>query len=399
MRIALVVTDLSNTRIGGISRVATEVGAHCAELGHDVTAYVLGRASVARPAAFRGIDLRYIEPFRTLNPDYPVVEFSRRAFRLFLQDAVGRRYDVIQSFNLNAIGAIASASALSACRIPLVISNYETLGMDVRAKLTEFRSTPSAKTLAQILFEAMLALLYECRYLKQAKRIITEDENTRSALLDMGIDAGAIRLIPNGVDVERARAAKPPAIDVRHGRAGPVIGYLGRVDPRKGVQYLLGAMPYVKRRYPGVTLFLAGGSRHGYDQRIRGLIARLDLADCVQLLGRVEEILPYYKLADVVVIPSLSEGIPITLGEAMASSVPVVITRLPGVVPFVKPADLVHWAECADSRSLGEAIVAALSDPDRAGRTARASNFISAYTWREVAKRHLAVYDEVSRSP
>ena len=67
MRIAFVVTDLSNVRIGGISRVATDVGAGMVRQGHQVVAYVLGRKGNDRPREHRGIELRYIEPFRNLN--------------------------------------------------------------------------------------------------------------------------------------------------------------------------------------------------------------------------------------------------------------------------------------------------------------------------------------------
>jgi len=396
MKIAFVVTDLSNTRIGGISRVATEVAANLAEAGHEVTAYVLARSANERPVVHRGIRLRYVESFPSLNPDYPVIGFSRRAFAQLCRDAETQRYDVVQSFNLNAIAAIERTKQLRSLGIPMVVSNYETLGMDVRAKATEFFSMPSLKTLAQIVFESMLALIYERRYLRRARRIVTEDQNTRAALLRMGMDDQLIRLIPSGVEVEQAQRAAAPTIDVRQGKAGPVIGYLGRVDPRKGVQFLVASMASIRQMYPNAVLFLAGGSRHGYDEEIRRLIARHGLGDCVRVLGRVPgDMLPYYKLADVVVIPSLSEGIPITLGEAMAARVPVVITRLPGVVPFVKPADLVFWADIADSQSLAQAVIAALGDTTRVQRVERAFTFIKEYTWRAVAMRHLAVYEEV----
>lgn len=399
MRIAFIVSDLSNTRIGGISRVATEMGVRLVNLGHEVVAYVLGRPGVSRPDQYRGIRLRYIEPFATFNPDYPIVGFSRRAFARFCIDAEREKFDVLHSFNLNAIGSLSVRDRLENLKIPHVISSFETIMMDVRAKLTEFRSLPSFKTLLQAMFEAFLAIFYERRYLIHGRRVITEDENTSRALQAMQIPRERIRLIPSGVDVDGAAQSKPPIIDVRQGLAGPVIGYIGRIDPRKGVQYLINAMKRVRDRYPGTVLFLAGGSRHGYDREIRKLIKAAGLTPSVRHLGRIEgDILPYYKLADVIVIPSLSEGIPITLGEAMASRIPVVITRLPGVMPFVKPPDLVHWAEMADVDSLAAAIEVALDDSRRNERVAQAFTFIQNHSWEAVAQRHLEVYFEASSS-
>ena len=238
---------------------------------------------------------------------------------------------------------------------------------------------------------------HEKSYLKLADAIITEDENTKSALAEMGIDTTKVSLIPSGVDIESAQAASPPRIDKPWKDRGPVIGYIGRVDPRKGVQYLIEAISLVRDKYPDIQLVLAGGSRHGYDAVIKQMIERLNLDDCVHLLGRVDgDILPYYKLMDRIVIPSLSEGIPITLGEAMASEVPVVITELPGVVPFVKPANLVHWAKLGSAESLAEAIIASLSDPEAEQRSKRALEFISQYSWGSVAQRHADVYEHVS---
>src|SRR6185436_17023400 len=100
MNIAFVVTDLSNTRIGGISRVATEVGAALAEQGHRVVAYVLRRSKEVSETRCRGIELRYVEPFSTLNPDYPVIGFSRRAFAALCREWSAQSFDVVHSFNL-----------------------------------------------------------------------------------------------------------------------------------------------------------------------------------------------------------------------------------------------------------------------------------------------------------
>ena len=394
MRIGLIVTDLSNTRIGGISRVATEVGKNLVDLGHDVTAFLLRRDDGDVPTEYEGMRLRYVDPFWSVNPDYPVVEFSRKAFRLFLEDNQKQEFQVLQTFNLNAIGLEKYHRELIEKRIPVVMSCFETVGMDIRAKSREFFSLPSVKTLIQILGESYLMAVHERRYLHLADAIITEDENTLRALDEMGIDTGKVTLIPSGVDVDRAQATVAPDLGVPWQDSGPVVGYIGRVDPRKGVQYLIEALPLVRKRFPGVQLVLVGGSRHGYDRVIKQMISRLQLQNSVHVLGRIEgDILPYYKLMDRIVIPSLSEGIPITLGEAMASEVPVVITKLPGVVPFVNPSDLVHWAELGSADSLAEAIVASLEDPQSPQRTGRALEFIKQYSWRAVAERHAEVYD------
>ncbi|MEE8245450.1 MAG: glycosyltransferase, partial [Pseudomonadales bacterium] len=236
MKIALVVTDLAPARIGGISRVATELGANLASLGHRVLAYVLQRDRNPGAREYRGIELRYIEPFPTPNRDYPVVGFSRRAFARLAVDARRESFDVVHSFNLNSIALPRFAGELSARGIKLAVSSFETIMMDVRAKFRESLSLLSPLTVPQIAFESYLAIAHERRYLGTADAVFTEDENTRGALLQMGIDDARVHVIPSGVDLEASRAASLPRVDL--GAPGPRVGYIGRADPRMGVQYL-----------------------------------------------------------------------------------------------------------------------------------------------------------------
>jgi len=396
LNIAFVVTDLADQRIGGISKVATEVAANLVAQGHRVVAYVLRREGMAEWATYRGIEVRTIAPFASLNPDYPVQGFSGRAWRQVLADADRERWDVVQGFNLNDLALPKVAGALKAKGVAVIHGSFETLGMDVGAKWREFRSLPSLQLLAQILYEGWLKIAYEKRMVGCADAIITEDANTRAALATMGVPAPRMHLVPSGIDVAEVEAAqRADLVHLRRG-SGPLIGYLGRVDPRKGVQYLISAMAEVGKRHPDVVLFLAGGSRQGYERSIRSHIAQLGLEEHVHLLGRIPgSLYPYYKGADLVVIPSLSEGIPITLGEAMAAQVPAVITRLPGVIPFVEPSDLVHWCDIADVPSLTQAILAGLDDSQRNERVEAAYNFILGYTWDAVARRYARVFESV----
>lgn len=397
MNIALVVTDLAPSRPGGIARVATELGRSLAALGNRVVAYVLDRDDGTNPDT-GGVELRRIPQFATPNPDYPVAGFSWRAFSRLACEIQTEKFDVIHSFNLNALALPWFRKRLHAAGAAAVVSSYETVMMDVRAKWTEFRDRPSAATAVQIAAELYFAVAHEKSYVRAADAVVTEDHNTRLALESLGVMSGNIRVIPSGVDLEAAASSAAPHVPAADG-SRPLIGYIGRVDPRKGVQYLVRAIRTVRARIPGARLLLVGASRHGYEKVIARQIEEEGLRDCVIPIGRVPgDILPYYKLFDLIVIPSLSEGIPLTLGEAMASRRLVVATRLPGVVPFVQPPDLIHWADPGDADSLAGAIIGALEDPAREARVHRAEQFIQGYSWRDVARRHLDAYSFAIRN-
>lgn len=398
MKIAFVVTDLPFSRGGGIAKVAGEVARGLGKLNQKVVCYCLQRKGHSLACPWPGVEIRYIDVPYSLHRDYPVVAFSYRALRRVCEDGAREPYDVVQTFNLNAAALPAFRKRLHAQKSLLAHANFETLAMDIRAKWLEFRSLPSLSCLLQILGEAMLKPLFEARYIKAADLLITEDKHTRDALMALGAAKERIRLIPSGVDAEAAQRAGRMQPPWGKEQFGPILGYLGRVDPRKGVQFLLAAMPKILQVHPNALLFLAGGSRQGYDQVIRDQIRRLRLEQHVLMLGRIEgDMYPYYKLADVVIIPSLSEGIPITLMEALASGVNVVISKLPGVVPFLEGHEIVYWAELGNAESLAASVLAAIADPTRRARAERGMRFAQAFTWDKVAGRYLHAYQEAIR--
>ena len=400
MKIAFVVTDLSPPRIGGISRVATEIARHLVDLGHEVHAYVLYRKDHDQPVSRFGIHMHYINPGIRLNPDYPVIAFSYAAFAQLAQDNQLQTYDIIQSFNLNSIALPRYARQIRQQGSLLVQANFETLSMDIQAKWQEFRQTPAGSTLMQILVEQLLAWGYEKSYLHAVDCLITEDQNTCNALREMNISGEKIYQIPSGVDVNAAQQSTAPEIDRLRHHKGPVIGYIGRVDPRKGVQYLIQAFKKFHQRYPDSLLFLAGGSRQAYNKVIQKQIQDFALENAVILLGRIEgSILPYYKLADILVIPSLSEGIPITMMEGMASGVPLVVSNLPGITAFIGQEPYVYWSRPADPDSIYQALDQALQQPRQTLKMVLAAeNFAATFSWLEVAKRYLNVYQEIIKT-
>jgi len=397
LRIAFIVTDLPHSRTGGIAKVAGQIAQGLTELGQEVVCYCLRRTHQPSPGSIGGVQVRYVSVPFSLHPDYPVLSFSYRALRAACRDHEKRRYDIVQTFNINAAALPRYRARLHARGCALVHASFETIAMDIQAKWDEFRSLPSLSCLLQISGEAVLQVMYEARYLRAADLLITEDHHTRNALLRYGIAGERIRMIPSGVDLDAAQQAGAVPAPWSRAQYGPILGYLGRVDPRKGVQYLLAAMPRILKAYPRALLFLAGGSRQRYARDIRNQIRKLGLEEHVHLFGQVPgSLLPYYRLADVALIPSLSEGIPITLMEAMACRVPVVISRLPGVVPFLQHQDIVYWAEPGQADDLARAILDAIGDPDRRRKVERAWAFVQSFSWRDVAARYLDAYRGLS---
>ena len=172
------------------------------------------------------------------------------------------------------------------------------------------------------------------------------------------VPAAQVCVIRNGIDT--TRFAPPPARDSAVTR-GPIIGTLGRLDPRKGIRILLDAMPLLLPKYPE-ALFLVGGT--GEEQEALERKARaLGIADRVVFVGPVQDPSDFYRCLDLFVLSSLDEGFGLVVLEAMAMGLPVIGTRVGGV-PEILTHGVNGWlVEPGDPVGLAEGVQTLWADP------------------------------------
>lgn len=224
----------------------------------------------------------------------------------------------------------------------------------------------------------------------------TEAERARIASLP-GARPDAIHVVPCGVDLERFRPreedAPPPEMASRGG--GPVLLFVGRFDPMKGMSTLLAAAARLSGR-PPAELVMAGGDGPGSPglERMRGLALELGIADRVRFAGPVHhsEMPRYYRAADAVVVASRYESFGLAILEALACGTPVAATPV-GVAPEVIRDGVTGCLSSGfGAEELAQAVARTLSlAPDRLQVRAAVSGF----AWPRVADRLLDVYDAV----
>ncbi|WP_226366727.1 glycosyltransferase [Pseudonocardia sp. ICBG162] len=184
---------------------------------------------------------------------------------------------------------------------------------------------------------------------------------------------GAAVVVPNGVDLDRFTAAGPDDARTALGLGpGPWALCLGRVTAQKGQDLLLDAWPSVRAQVPGARLLVVGD---GPDAATLGERCAADplLRDSVLLHPATTDPAPYHRAADVVVLPSRWEGMPLVALEAMASGRPVVGFAVTGMAEAVGPAG--RTVPPGDVPALADAVALRLAAPDLAageGRAARA---------------------------
>jgi glycosyltransferase involved in cell wall biosynthesis len=231
---------------------------------------------------------------------------------------------------------------------------------------------------------------------------IAVSSELRDELLRRGIGADRISLIPNGIDADRfvqeaSAEAAPGRLGVTSDRY--VIGVVGRLSGEKGHRHFFEAVAPLCRERPQLRCLIVG------DGPLRGAleseVSRLGIRDQVTFAGFRRHIAGMYSLMDMVVLPSLGEGLPVTLLEAMAMGRPTVATRVGGVPEVIRDGQEGLIVPPEDPASLRSAMVRVLDDSvlsERLGRAA-AATVRSRFGADALEKRTRQVYrDALSRA-
>ena len=169
----------------------------------------------------------------------------------------------------------------------------------------------------------------------RAGRITTVSRDAQRVLAAVeGFSRRDVAVVPNAIDVARFASGASRGRGAARTRLGlppqaPILGSVGRLDPVKNSRLLVRLIALLRRRFPEALLVLVG---EGPERAaLAALAQQLGVADAVHLLGLqrdIERILPAF---DVFALPSRSEGIPLSLLEAMAARVPVVASAVGGI--------------------------------------------------------------------
>lgn len=298
------------------------------------------------------------------------------------------RPDILHTQLLTADLAGRAASLLVG-RTPIV-STLQNLPYDDRASRDELGSRAAAR---------FLRLADRLSQHWTGSRLVAVSEEVRrsySGALSVPVDR--IAVIPNGVDtlLLRPRPDYAPVQKCRQALAlpssGRIIVALARLVPQKGLRHLLAALALPPLRALDATLLVAGDGplRHELSSQARGL----GIEQRVSFLGRLEQVVPLLEAADVFALPSIYEGLPLALLEAMALGVPAVASDLPELRDLASGRSL-ELVPAGDEPSLAQALARLLTDQAQARSTAArgVARVADAYDARANAARFLALVE------
>ena len=193
---------------------------------------------------------------------------------------------------------------------------------------------------------------------------------------DFKVDSKRIFLIPNGLDLSKFLPSREDYRREKRRMFGfegyQTIGIIARLSDVKGHAVLIEAMGRIVRQKPNAKLLIVGEGKE--EQDLKQLVNRLGLNDCVYFYPVMNKTMEFLEIFDVFVMPSLQEGLGLSVMEAQACGLPVVASEVGGLPSLISHGKTGLLVPSQNSAALAEAILELLNDRNKAlalGKAAR----------------------------
>lgn len=368
MRILVTCDWFSPGTGGGAERVAYEIASRLGAAGHEVAVLATcpdGGQPFALPPGTELVAVRARSLARFLRAQVSVAPGLVTATAPLLRRL---RPDVVWAHSLQFQTTPFAVVAAKRARIPAVVT----------AHIGDLHGVPGMIGIAARVHEAIVGRLI----LALATRAIAVSEGVAEHLRTIAPRL-AVDVVPNGVDLARFAARAPRA------HRGFRVGFLGRLVPNKGPEVAIRALRLLVDRGVDASLSFCGDGPER--TRCEALAQDLGLASRVQVTGFRGDPEVWLSTIDVLVRPSLTEGMPLGLLEAMAAGVPVIASDIPGNRSLIRDGDTGLLVRPDDAHGLARALASLAADPARrAALREAASRATSAHTWERSAALTLA---------
>ncbi len=206
-----------------------------------------------------------------------------------------------------------------------------------------------------------------------------------------------IEVIPMGINTDLFSAEKyTPEIKTRFGINNKFLLFAGRLVEKKGLEYLLLAMPEVLRQFPDTKLLVVGDGPE--KNSLKTLAKKLNIEKNIIFAGSIEhkKLPEYFAAADIFIGPSVqasggdSEGFGLVFAEALSCKTPVITTDLPAIADIVQNNINGFAVEQKNSKELAKKIIFLLKNPDKIKEMGEAGRkFVSAnFDWKIVSEKY-----------
>jgi glycosyltransferase involved in cell wall biosynthesis len=274
------------------------------------------------------------------------------------------------------IGRLAAYTA----KIPIIIHTVHGFAFHEQSSWFEIKIFSSLEKLAS----------------KWCDKIVTVSEFHRKWALELGIgNEEKVVAIPNGISEERVKPKKlkneiQKELDLEGKK---VLLFTGRLAPQKGLEYLFKAVPFLtsKIKEPFVVIVVGEGPLRNY---LEDLVRKLGIEQYIKFLGFRNDIGDLLNVSDIVILPSLWEGLSIALLEAMAAGKPIVTTTIGSNLEVVRDGESAILVPPKNPELLASAIIKLIENPELANKLATNAKYRYGkyYTENQMLEKYMDLY-------
>lgn len=385
-----IVSPLFHTNLGGVGRQAVLLTAKLRECGLELFVLARKMKNIPEFQIPTNLDVFYIS---ALRPGVHNLEdkslpnlLTSLSFSLMLACklyTMRKKYDLVH-FHGASLPLIICLPLLKLLR-KKVIAKVLASGLGTEAGSLRGRYLFLGNIMAYIL--------------KKADLFIAISQEIADGLRKDGIPPERIKHITNFVDTDKFQ---PINNNERHMfkrtlslDENIVINFTGRIVGRKGLDILIHAFTKNSELTLSSRLLIVGTGQD--EQRVKEMVSDLGIGDKVRFLGHSSEVARYYQTSDIFVLPSYAEGMPNSLLEAMACGLPVIASRIGGVVDVVEDGKSGILFEPGDVSGLASAMIRLLQDDElrqRLGLEAR-KRIVENFSIDRIAEEYIELYEEI----
>ena len=220
----------------------------------------------------------------------------------------------------------------------------------------------------------------------------------KNQVLNLGVVWKKTKVIPMGVDDSIFNPNMKYNIKKSYNVEGHyLILFVGRLSEEKGVAYLIEAMPEILKEIPNISLMIIGDGPE--KNNLEELVKRLNLAKNIIFRGWIpnKDLNKVYRNADIFVLPSLREGLPVVLLEAMACGTPVVASKVGGIPDIIKNGENGFLIEPKNSKEFADKIIRLLLDEKLKQKFSEEGLKIvqKRFSWNVVVEKFVEIYRDL----
>jgi glycosyltransferase involved in cell wall biosynthesis len=371
----LQVTSVFPPHLGGLEKCVYNISKGLVEEGHQAIVYTTNSPRSKGYETKDGIVIHRIPVFITVF-GAPIT--------LFLPYMIGENVDLIHVHVPPVFGAISSIVFGKMKRAPVILTFHnDTIG-----------GNSWQNFLARI-----YNLILNRIILSKVNLITVPSKAYRMELKRRGIDENRIITINNGIELSTRKGFNVNELKQQLGLLEKeIVLFVGSLEKRKGVEFLIKAFPRVKNRIPNVKFLIVGNGTE--KTNLESLAHNLKASGDLLFTGHVtdKKLEVFYEISDVFVLPSLYETFGLVLLEAMAHRKPVVATRILGVSELVNSGLNGILVEPKNPKQLSEAIIQILSEKNYANQLGmNGERFSKKFEWKTVVSKYVDAYQECLR--